>query len=145
MDPFLLMMFAILALLLFFTFRRGRKAQQEQTQMRESLAPGVEVMTGAGIFGTVRSLDMENQRVTLEVSPATYMDVHLQAIARVDKPESAVAGATTGSSAAVHPGDAAEAQRLEETRGDAPRIEGMRTDDGGEAPRENPSGSAERP
>ena len=87
-DWFLIVLLAAMALMFLFTVTRGRKAQQEQAAMRARLAPGDEVMTGAGIFGHVRSIDEQSQRVTLELSPATFADVHLQTISRIVEDES---------------------------------------------------------
>lgn len=89
----MLIAFALLAVMLFLSFRKGKKMQQQQAQMRSTLAPGVEVMTGAGIFGTVVAVDAEAQRVTLETAPGTRMDVHLQGITTVVEPETAAAAA----------------------------------------------------
>ena len=89
----MLFAFALLAVMLFLSFRKGKKMQQQQAQMRSTLAPGVEVMTGAGIFGTVVAVDAEAQRVTLETAPGTRMDVHLQGITTVVEPETAAASA----------------------------------------------------
>ena len=89
----MLIAFALLAVMLFLSFRKGKKMQQQQAQMRSTLAPGVEVMTGAGIFGTVLAVDTEGQRVTLETAPGTRMDVHLQGITTVVEPETAAAAA----------------------------------------------------
>ena len=87
----MLIAFAILAVMLFLSFRKGKKVQQQQAEMRSTLAPGVEVMTGAGIFGTVVSVDAENQRVTIETAPGTRMDVHLQGVTNVVEPTAAAA------------------------------------------------------
>lgn len=95
-NLFLLLMFGAMALLLFFSFRKARKTQQEQTKMRTELEPGVEVMTGSGIFGHVVSVDRDRQRVTIEVAPGTAMDVHLQAIAQIVDPESVAASGAAG-------------------------------------------------
>ena len=89
----MLIAFALLAVMLFLSFRKGKKMQQQQAQMRSTLAPGLEVMTGAGIFGTVVAVDAEAQRVTLETAPGTRMDVHLQGITTVVEPETAAAAA----------------------------------------------------
>ncbi|HEY4615223.1 MAG TPA: preprotein translocase subunit YajC [Citricoccus sp.] len=83
----MLIAFALLAVMLFLSFRKGKKVQQQQAQMRSTLAPGVEVMTCAGIFGTVMAVDTQAQRVTLETAPGTRMDVHLQGITTVVEPE----------------------------------------------------------
>lgn len=109
-NLFLLLMFGAMALLLFFSFRKARKAQQAQTKMRTELEPGVEVMTGSGIFGHVVSVDRDRQRVTIEVAPGTAMDVHLQAIAQIVAPDSVAA---SGSGAVPAEGQAAPAEPVE--------------------------------
>ena len=96
----MLIAFALLAVMLFLSFRKGKKVQQQQAQMRSTLAPGVEVMTGAGIFGTVVAVDTEGQRVTLETAPGTRMDVHLQGVTTVVEPETAEAPAGVDPAAA---------------------------------------------
>ena len=96
----MLIAFALLAVMLFLSFRKGKKMQQQQAQMRSTLAPGVEVMTGAGIFGTVVAVDTEGQRVTLETAPGTRMDVHLQGVTTVVEPETAEAPAGVDPAAA---------------------------------------------
>ncbi|ACS30792.1 preprotein translocase subunit YajC [Micrococcus luteus] len=96
----MLVAFAVLAVMLFLSFRRGKKVQQQQAQMRSTLAPGDEVMTGAGIFGTVVAVDTAGQRVTLETAPGTRMDVHLQGVTTVVEPETAEAPAGVDPAAA---------------------------------------------
>ncbi|QAV29474.1 preprotein translocase subunit YajC [Micrococcus luteus] len=96
----MLIAFAVLAVMLFLSFRKGKKVQQQQAQMRNTLAPGDEVMTGAGIFGTVVAVDTAGQRVTLETAPGTRMDVHLQGVTTVVEPETAEAPAGVDPAAA---------------------------------------------
>ncbi|GII99011.1 preprotein translocase subunit YajC [Sediminihabitans luteus] len=65
-----LLIFAALAIgLLFFMSSRTRKQQQTQQSFRSSLAPGQEVMTASGLFGTVVAIDDENDVITLETEP----------------------------------------------------------------------------
>ncbi|MEN0128108.1 MAG: preprotein translocase subunit YajC [Brevundimonas sp.] len=47
--------------------RRTRKQQKSQQEFRSSLAPGDEVMTGSGLFGTVVAVD--DEAITLESEP----------------------------------------------------------------------------
>ena len=97
---FTLLMFAALAVLMFLSFRRAKKAQEQQAEMRRSLTPGQEVMMTSGIFGRLVSVDEAAQRATLEVSPGTRMDVHLQGIANVVEPEAAPAVVADGEAGA---------------------------------------------
>lgn len=103
-DVFMLVMFAALALMLFLSFRRAKKAQQQAAEMRSRLTPGLEIMTAAGIFGTVVAVDEPNQRVTLETAPGTRLDVHLQGVANIVEPADAVDAAPAADAPARHAG-----------------------------------------
>lgn len=67
----------ILVALFYFLWRGfSRPRQQQAARQRDlmsNLTVGDEVLTGAGIFGTV--LDIENDRVTLETAPGTRLTV----------------------------------------------------------------------
>ncbi|MEE1621103.1 preprotein translocase subunit YajC [Zafaria sp. Z1313] len=82
-DPMSLILFAAIGLLIFMMFRTRRKARAQQEQMKSQLAPGSQVMTQFGLFGTVVSIDAEENKVVLELSPGSTATVHSQAIARV--------------------------------------------------------------
>lgn len=71
------------AFLIFMMFRGRKKAQKQQQQLRSQLEPGSEVMTNFGLFGTVLSINADDNKVTLELSPGTTATVHSQAIAKV--------------------------------------------------------------
>jgi len=90
MDPFTLIMFAVLALLIFFMFRNSRKRQKDLAALQTQMVPGAEVMTASGIYGTLVSFDEENNLAYLEVSPGTVLKLHRQTIARVVEPTVAV-------------------------------------------------------
>jgi preprotein translocase subunit YajC len=81
-----LVMFAVLALLIFFMFRNGRKRQKDLAALQKQMVPGAEVMTASGIYGTLVSFDEENNLAYLEVSPGTVLKLHRQTIARVVEP-----------------------------------------------------------
>ena len=91
MDPTLLLMLAALAVLMFFMMRRNKKTQQQQQQMQSKFAPGVDVMTSFGLFGTIRSIDEADNKVVLELSPGHLATVHRQAVAKVVEPSTAEA------------------------------------------------------
>jgi len=86
-DPFLLVLLAVLAVLVFFTFRNGRKRQREAADLQEKILPGAEVMTSFGLFGTVVSKDDEENRIILETAPGTLLTLHRQTIIRVITPD----------------------------------------------------------
>jgi len=63
----------------FFLRPRSQAARRQRDTLME-LSAGDEVLTGAGIFGTV--LDVEADRVTLETAPGTRITVVRSTIAR---------------------------------------------------------------
>src|SRR5580700_1265024 len=63
----------------FFLRPRSQQARRQRDTLME-LSAGDEVLTGAGIFGTV--LDVEPDRVTLETAPGTRITVVRSTIAR---------------------------------------------------------------
>ncbi|WP_243696534.1 preprotein translocase subunit YajC [Labedella gwakjiensis] len=76
-------MLAILAVLIFFMFRNGQKRKRDQEALQSKVAPGAEVMTNFGLFGTILTMDEDDNKVALEVAPGTVLTVHRQTIARV--------------------------------------------------------------
>ncbi|TGD32467.1 preprotein translocase subunit YajC [Brevibacterium sp. S22] len=100
---------ALAALLIFFLFNSRRKQKARAEQIKSGLAPGATVMTTFGVFGTVLSIDEENNQVTIESGPGTVLRVHRQAIGQVENNE---AGAPVDAPAPVDADsdvDAAEA------------------------------------
>jgi len=85
-DPFTIIMLAVLAVLIFFMFRNSRKRQAEARELQTKVQPGAKVMTNFGVFGTILSIDEEENQVLLETSPGTVLTVHRQTIARVVNP-----------------------------------------------------------
>ncbi|WP_200926677.1 preprotein translocase subunit YajC [Sphaerimonospora mesophila] len=68
----------------FLLIRPQRKRQQEMVRMQNSLAPGAQVMTTTGLFGTVVRLEEED--VVLEVAPGVETRWVKAAIGRVVTP-----------------------------------------------------------
>lgn len=74
----------------FLMIRPQQKRNREMQQMQSSIAPGTEVMTGSGIYGTVSEIDEDEGVVSLEIAPDVHMRVARAAIARViSAPEAA--------------------------------------------------------
>ncbi|WP_235351499.1 preprotein translocase subunit YajC [Brevibacterium sp. UCMA 11752] len=111
----LLIPLALAALLIFFLFNSRRKQKARAEQIKTGLVPGATVMTTFGVFGTVLSIDDENNQVTLESGPGTVLRVHRQAIGQINNPETE--GAATGGAVA---GSADVAEDAEST--DTPAI-----------------------
>lgn len=70
--------------LLWFMGAPQRRMRKEQAALMESLAPGADVMTHGGLYGTVVSID--DDVVTLETSPGVTMRWAKRAVAKVVTP-----------------------------------------------------------
>lgn len=82
--------------LVFFWFvliRPQRRRQQEAQRMQSELQPGQEVMTAAGLYGTIQSI--EDDVIVLETSPGVTQRYARRAVVQVVTP----ADPTTDSSA----------------------------------------------
>jgi preprotein translocase subunit YajC len=77
----LLMIVGAGAAFYFLIIRPGKQRQKQQQDMITALAPGAEIMTTAGIFGTV-AVVTENE-ISLEVSPGVFIRLLPAAVARV--------------------------------------------------------------
>ena len=96
-DPFTIIMLAVLAVLIFFMFRNSRKRRADAQALQSKVQPGAKVMTNFGVFGTILSMDEEENQVLLETSPGTVLTVHRQTIARVVEPAEVEAVTEVGS------------------------------------------------
>jgi preprotein translocase subunit YajC len=79
----------------FLIIRPGRNRQRQAIQVQSSLTPGVEVMTTAGLFARVSSV--EDDVVVLEVAPGVQSRYSKQAILRVITPDAGMEHADTWS------------------------------------------------
>jgi len=78
-----IVMFAVLAVLIFFMFRNSRKRKAEVEALKDQIVPGVEIMTNFGLFGTLVSIDEVSNVAEVETSPGNIVRVHRQTIAKV--------------------------------------------------------------
>ncbi|WP_448629364.1 preprotein translocase subunit YajC [Cellulomonas soli] len=85
MDYSFLLILGIGFVVLWLMSSRTRKQQREVADFRANLAPGDEVMTASGLFGTV--VDVEDDVITLESVPGSQTRWLRAAIAKkVDPP-----------------------------------------------------------
>jgi preprotein translocase subunit YajC len=63
MDPTILLLVALLAVMVIFMIRNSRKRAKDAEEMKTKLVPGVDLMTSSGIFGTVLSIDEDNNKL----------------------------------------------------------------------------------
>ena len=64
----ILMMVAIFAIMWFFMIRPQQKKQKEIQKFQNSLAEGTAVVTGGGIYGTVKSIDHAKNTVDVKIA-----------------------------------------------------------------------------
>jgi preprotein translocase subunit YajC len=78
-----IVLFAMLGIFIFMMFRRNKKTKEQQATLQSQFAPGVEVMTSFGLFGRIVSMDDEENKVVLELSPGNLATVHRQAVTKI--------------------------------------------------------------
>lgn len=72
---FLVMMVALFAIMWFFMIRPQQKKQKEIKNFQNSLEAGAKVVTGGGIYGTVKNIDLENNIVDVEIAKGVVIRV----------------------------------------------------------------------
>jgi len=85
-DIMTILLFVMLGIFIFMMFRRNKKTQQQQATLQSQFAPGVEVMTSFGLYGRIVSIDDEDNKVVLELSPGNLATVHRQAVTKIVEP-----------------------------------------------------------
>ena len=73
--PMLLMMVAIFAIMYFFMIRPQQKRQKEIQKFQNQLAEGTQVVTGGGIYGTVKSVDLAKGTVEVKIAKDVVITV----------------------------------------------------------------------
>ena len=64
----LLMMVALFAIMYFFMSRPQQKRQKEIQKFQNELTEGTSVVTGGGIYGTVKSIDLAKNTVEVKIA-----------------------------------------------------------------------------
>lgn len=72
---FLIMMVAIFAIMWFTMIRPQQKKQKEIRNFQNNLAEGAQVITGGGIHGVVRRIDLASNIVEVEVAKGVTLRV----------------------------------------------------------------------
>jgi len=79
-----LLLFIMVPLGMYFLMIRPQQRRARETaRMQSALAPGAEVMTGSGMYGTVTEIDEEDGTVVLEISSEVHVRFARAAIGRV--------------------------------------------------------------
>ena len=71
----LMMMVAIFAIMYFFMIRPQQKQQKEIRNFQNQLTEGTPVVTGGGIYGTVKSIDLARNTVDVKIAKDTVVTV----------------------------------------------------------------------
>ena len=72
---FIIMMVAIFAIMYFFMIRPQQKRQKEIQNFQNSLAEGTEVVTGGGIYGIVKKIDLATGIIEVKIADGVVIKV----------------------------------------------------------------------
>lgn len=72
---FLLLMVAVFAIMWFFMIRPQQKKQKEIRNFQNSLKEGAKVVTGGGIYGEVKKIDLTTNIVDVEIAKGVVIRV----------------------------------------------------------------------
>ncbi|MBP3510968.1 MAG: preprotein translocase subunit YajC [Prevotella sp.] len=75
MTSMLVMMVALFAIMWFFMIRPQQKKQKEIQNFQNSLEVGTAVVTGGGIYGTVKKIDLAANTVDVEIAKGVIIKV----------------------------------------------------------------------
>lgn len=75
MTSFLIMMVAIFAIMYFFMIRPQQKRQKEIQNFQNTLQEGAQVVTGGGIYGTVKKIDLANGIIEVKIADGVVIKV----------------------------------------------------------------------
>mgnify|MGYP002624092192 FL=1 len=64
----IIMMVAIFAIMYFFMIKPQQKKQKEIQKFQNELTEGTSVITGGGIYGTVKSIDLTKNTVDVKIA-----------------------------------------------------------------------------
>lgn len=87
MDPMLIILGVVLVGFIFLQVRNSRKRSAEAEERTRSLIPGVEVMTNFGLYGTLISIDEDENLAFVEIAPGTTVKLHRQVILKAVEEE----------------------------------------------------------
>lgn len=71
----LIMMVALFAIMWFFMIRPQQKKQKEIQKFQNSLEVGTLVVTGGGIYGTVKKVDLAVGKIDIEIAKGVVITV----------------------------------------------------------------------
>ncbi len=75
MTSFVIMMVAIFAIMYFFMIRPQQKRQKEIQNFQNNLTEGTPVVTGGGIYGTVKKIDLAAGIIEVKIADGVVIKV----------------------------------------------------------------------
>ena len=75
MMPTLIMIIALFAIMWLFMIRPQQQRQKKIREFQNSLDVGTKVVTGGGIFGTVKRIDLAENIVEVEIAKGVVISV----------------------------------------------------------------------
>ena len=75
MTSMIIMMVVLFAIMWFFMIRPQQKRQKEIQKFQNSLAEGTPVVTGGGLYGTVKKIDLAAGIVDVEIAKGVVVRV----------------------------------------------------------------------
>ena len=75
MTSFIIMMVAIFAIMYFFMIKPQQKRQKEIQNFQNSLTEGNSVVTGGGIYGTVKKIDLATDVIEVKIADGVVIRV----------------------------------------------------------------------
>ena len=72
---FIIMMVAIFAIMYFFMIKPQQKRQKEIQNFQNSLQEGTPVVTGGGIYGTVKKIDLATGIIEVKIADGVVIKV----------------------------------------------------------------------
>ena len=72
---FIIMMVAVFAVMWFFMIRPQQKKQKEIQKFQNALQEGTKVVTGGGIYGEVKKIDLATNIVSVDIAKGVVMRV----------------------------------------------------------------------
>ena len=72
---FIIMIVAMFAIMYFFMIRPQQKRQKEIQNFQNTLTEGAQVVTGGGIYGTVKRIDLVNNKIDVEIARGVVITV----------------------------------------------------------------------
>jgi preprotein translocase subunit YajC len=84
-PQFLIVVILLFGLLWLFMIRPQKRRQLRQQDMLDNIAPGDQILTAGGFYGTVQKI--EDDVITVEIAPGTKVRVAKRAVASVIPPD----------------------------------------------------------